>query len=129
MNISLLSTIDHTQRDASMPYVKRNESGEIVSLTQTTDNAHREFLAATSPEIVTFLFNSREIDLSRHVLAESDKDVARITEDLIYLLISKNIILFTELPEAVQEKLLSREKLRSTVAGVMENFLDDNDTL
>ncbi|MEO0444063.1 MAG: hypothetical protein AAFZ92_10045 [Pseudomonadota bacterium] len=112
-----------------MPYVKRNADDRIVSIAQTADNAHSEYLQPTANEIVNFLSDSAEIDLSKDALAESDKDIARITEDLIQLLISKNIILFTELPGAVQQKLLSREKLRSSLNGVMDDFLDDEESI
>lgn len=112
-----------------MPYVKRDSDRNIHSITQYSDSDHQEFLAATSSEIVDFLTQQNEESLSKDVLAESDKDIARVTEDLINLLISKNIILFTELPEAVQAKLLRREKLRSSLNGVMDDFLDDNELL
>lgn len=60
-------------------------------------------------------------------LKSSDLDIARITEDLIYLLVQKNVILFTELPEIVQEKLLSRETLRDKLSGVMLSPLSDDE--
>jgi len=62
-------------------------------------------------------------------LQKSDADIARVTEDLIYLLVQKNIILFTELPEAVQAKLLSREKLRDELSGRVVSPLSDDETI
>lgn len=112
-----------------MPYIKRNDDHSIHSIAQHKDNDHQEYLAATASDVVNFLSNQKEVDLSKHALAESDKEIARITEDLINLLISKNVILFTELPDAVQQKLLGREKLRSSLNGVMDNFLDDDELL
>jgi hypothetical protein len=112
-----------------MPYIRRDSNGSILSLTQTMDSLHQEYIHPTEKELIEFLTGKEQIDLSKSALAESDKDIARVTEDLINLLISKNIILFTELPEAVQQKLLGREKLRSNLTGVMENFLDDDESL
>ncbi len=112
-----------------MPYIKRNSDGSIVSLSHVSDEFHQEQISATSNEIVEYLSKQKEMELSKSALAESDKDIARVTEDLINLLISKNIILFTELPQAVQEKLLGREKLRSSLNGVMDNFLDDDESI
>ena len=112
-----------------MPYIKRNADQTIHSIAQQRDEEHQEFVAATDSDIVDFLSGQKEATLSKHALAESDKDIARVTEDLVNLLISKNIILFTELPEAVQQKLLSREKLRSSLNDVMDNFLDDDELL
>lgn len=112
-----------------MPYIKRNNDGSICSLTHVANEEHQEYLQATSSEIAAFLSENDEDNLSKIALAESDRELARVTEDLINLLISKNIILFTELPEAVQQKLLNRERMRSSLHKVIDNFLDEDDSL
>jgi len=112
-----------------MPYIKRNDDHSIHSIAQNKDDDYPEYLAATESELVSFLSGQQETDSSKLALAESDKEIARVTEDLINLLISKNIILFTELPNAVQKKLLGREKLRSSLNGIMDNFLDEDELL
>ena len=112
-----------------MPYVQLDSNGYILSLRQTIDDDHQEYKRPTDPDVINFLTRNEEKSQSKNVLAESDKDIARASEDLIYLLISKNIILFTELPDALQNKLLGREKLRSSLHGVMDNFLDDGEVL
>jgi len=65
----------------------------------------------------------------RLALQESDAEVARITEDLVYLLVKKNVILFTELPEVVQEKLISREKLRSKLQASISPIISEDETI
>ena len=112
-----------------MPYVKRDDDGNIISIAQIVDKNHIEYMSATNVELVAFISGMNESTLSKSALEESDKDIARVTEDLIHLLIEKNIILFTELPEAVQSKLLSREKLRSSLNNVIDNILDDNESI
>ncbi len=112
-----------------MPYIKRNSDGSISSLSLSLNDEHLEHIAATDYELIDFLSFNNETELSKHALAESDKDIARVTEDLIHLLISKNIILFTELPPAVQQKILGREKLRSSITDVIDNFLIDDESL
>ena len=62
-------------------------------------------------------------------LEGSDASLARVTEDLISLLVKKGTILFTELPEAVQEKLLEREKLRHKLGSTRVSLLSDDETL
>ncbi|WP_156495336.1 MULTISPECIES: hypothetical protein [unclassified Oleiphilus] len=62
-------------------------------------------------------------------LQDSDVDLARVTEDLISLLVQKGIILFTELPSAVQAKLVDREKLREKLGQVNVSILSEGDTL
>jgi len=65
----------------------------------------------------------------RLALQESDAEVARITEDLVHLLVKKNVILFTELPEVVQEKLISREKLRSKLQTSISPIISEDETI
>lgn len=112
-----------------MPYIKRNNSGEITALYRESPDSGAEHLPPNHPEIVAFLENNGDSQDSISALSESDKDIARVTEDLIHLLISKNLILFTELPVPVQKKLLAREKLRDSLQGSLDDFLDANDTL
>lgn len=112
-----------------MPYIERNTDGLVISLKQVADENHREFLAPTHTEIVEFLAGACQLDHAKNTLQESDHDFARATEDLIHLLVQKNIILFTELPSAVQQKILGREKLRSNLNGNTDNFLDDGESI
>lgn len=111
-----------------MPYVIRNTHGEITALLRDSAIGAEEFLSQSDPEIEAFLNNCSRED-PKLALADSDKDIARITEDLIHLLTSKNLILFTELPTAVQQKLLNREKLRSSLHGAIDNFLDEDESI
>lgn len=113
-----------------MPFIKRNTNGRIVSLHATAGEASEE-LNANHPEVEHFLAHSTHPtpNAYKQALAESDQDVARITEDLIHLLIAKNQILFTELPPVVQKKLLDRERMRSHLQEKEDNFLDESELL
>jgi hypothetical protein len=64
-----------------------------------------------------------------NALALSDAELARVTEDLITVLVRKGAILFTDLPEAVQTKLLDREALRSKLENNKVSFLSEDETL
>ena len=64
-----------------------------------------------------------------HALAQSDAELARVTEDLITVLVKKGAILFTDLPDAVQAKLLDREALRSKLEDNRVSFLSEDETL
>ncbi len=113
-----------------MPFIKRDDSGAIFSIKREADTEHSEFLTPTHPEIVTFLTSTDTSEqTAKAALSESDQDFARATEDLIYLLIKKNMILFTDLPPEVQAKMSGREKLRSNLNDSPYNFLDDSDLL
>jgi hypothetical protein len=115
-----------------MPYFQRDPNGMIVSLRRERGNEHTEFLAPTHPEIIAFLTASKEQQdnsKAKETLSESDQDFARATEDVINLLIEKNIILFTDLPPEVQAKMAGREKLRSNLKNSPYNFLDNSDSI
>jgi hypothetical protein len=115
-----------------MPYIHRDIDGSIVSLKRTADDEHADFLSATHTEVIDFLTNGTELDANtsaKETLIESDQGFARATEDLIHLLIKKNMILFTELPAAVQSKMLAREKLRSNLNDSPYNFLDNSESI
>lgn len=62
-------------------------------------------------------------------LAKSDAELARVTEDLISLLVKKGTILFTDLPDAVQTKLLDREALRNQLSSQPVSFLSEDETI
>lgn len=113
-----------------MPYVKRDEEGKIIALFHSEQKEAREFLPPHNSEIIQFLTSETGTEMDvLHALAKSDSDIARVTEDLIALLIEKQVILFTELPVAVQQKLINRARLRATLNAEENNFLDDEDSL
>ena len=115
-----------------MPYAERNDTGEVISLHQFPRNSDNEYLEPSDPEVISFLQHSshqsslglQETDLIQ-ALTTSDREIARVTEDLITLLVEKKVIIFTELPEAVQRQLLEREKLRAVLNGDGNELLDD----
>jgi hypothetical protein len=116
----------------AMPFFKRDINSTIMSLKREQDSTHTEFLALTHPEVIGFLTTEKknsDDDNAKKNLSESDQDFARATEDLIHLLIQKNIILFTELPLEVQAKMSGRENLRSNLQDSPYNFLDNSDSI
>ncbi len=60
-------------------------------------------------------------------LADSDAGLARVTEDLIDILINRGVIQFTDFPPAAQAKLLERRQTRATLSRRLR-LLDDNDS-
>ena len=105
-----------------MPFVKRDESGKIdaVSINESADFA--EFLEAESAELEVFLENARP---SADSLRESDSDLVRVLEDLIEMLTAKGVIMFTELPESAQQKILFRKRLRTDRTNALDLLGDE----
>lgn len=97
-----------------MPYVQRDAHGNIQALWKEAQPDASEFLAPEHPEIEAFMRLDSGI---AEAGAFSDWQMVRVIEDLIDLLIRKNLIVLTELPQAVQQKLLLQRRMRERVFG------------
>jgi hypothetical protein len=111
-----------------MPYVSRNGAGEIIGLHHSPPEAGAEWLEGDHPQIKEFLAAFTPGERTRRSLSDSDADMIRVIEDLVELLIAKNVFTFTELPEAVQHKLGSRRRLREDL-GMLANLIDKDDKI
>ena len=106
-----------------MLYALRNTQGRIVSLSETMQEG-AEPADLKNPDVLAFLSVNDDTVTPDAYLGHSDLAIARIVEDLIELLVSRNLIIFTDLPDAAQRKLLTR-KLARTLINQDE---DDTDT-
>lgn len=91
-----------------MPYVLRAADGSIKALFQSAEGEAQEYLPQGSPEVQTFL--GTESDGA--ALGDLDQDLIRVLEDLIDVLIHKNLLRITDLPPEAQSKLLTRKRVR-----------------
>lgn len=105
-----------------MPYVKRDPAGCIIAASNTPTESGDEEIAVGSPELLEFM---RKMGLDQGTLQESDMRLVRVLEDLIDLLIDRDVIRFTDLPLPVQEKLMERRSLRQTLGAL--NLLGGTD--
>jgi len=112
-----------------MLYVDRNRAGEIIAVhRQIQGEKEGERLSLLNEEVLSFLGRSGEIDSLAQLLALTDDSIIRVLEDLIDLLIRKNVILFTELPEEAQEKIRERKQARQKISAD-SIMIDDEDIL
>ena len=105
-----------------MLYVKRDGEGRIVAVSEVADQGFTEAEGVDEAELRRFLSSAGLVPAS---LQASDQDFIRVLDDVIQLLIDKRVILFTELPESAQEKVLLRRQLRSEL-GVALNLIGDD---
>lgn len=106
-------------------YIKRNQDGAIIAISQIEADDISEYLNDNSDELHLYLQSLRPSQMAS--LEQSDQTMARVMEDVINLLVEQGTIRFTDLPEAAQTKLLSRRKLRGQRQGM--NLLDDGDNI
>ena len=111
-----------------MPYVQRNNQGGIVNLSDTLLDGESQWLDLDHPDVVDFLQQPSNQSELKQSLASSDGDMVRVVEDLIDLLMEKQVFVFTELPEAVQTKLNARKKLRHDVNAI-SNLIGEDDNI
>ena len=96
-----------------MPYVRRNEQGEIISVSKEATSNDDELLPNNDSELMQFLSSGLTEDNPLHYLIKSDLDLTRVLEDLIDLMVHKGIINFTDFPDSAQHKLMARRKARA----------------
>jgi len=105
-----------------MAFILKDTQGKVIAASATKHpGTNWVFVEDTSKEYLVFLENSlAQSDPFR----ESDIHLARVLEDLITLLTERNIIRFTDLPEAAQKRLNDRRSMRSKTQ--LTNILDDS---
>ncbi len=112
-----------------MPYVTRDESGKVIAIFRSPTEEATEELAADDPEIAEFMAAGGTSESIKWELFASDLLMGRLTEDLIDVLIEKNVLAFTDLSEAAQKKLLRRRNLREKLQSIDSLVSDEGSVL
>ncbi|MCP3852564.1 MAG: hypothetical protein GY694_20395 [Gammaproteobacteria bacterium] len=109
-----------------MPFVKRDPEGKIIGLFCKEQKDTSEELSSNNKEIINFLENNDYKEYTNHLLNQSDTNFIRVLEDLIDVLLDKHILLLTDLPDAAQQKLLKRKKIRKEhIESIISEDEDD----
>ena len=96
-----------------MPYVQRNATGKIESVHRHPQPHATEFLEAGDPQLLAFFDGSSEPETFEGL----DAQFVRVAEDLVEVLLAKNLITITDLPPEAQAKLFARKSFRERSAG------------
>ncbi len=106
-----------------MPYVLRDASGKIVKVS-IRGLVGAEMLPHNHPQILDFLRqrgqDPKQVDEALNELRRSDVEMARAIEDVVMILLKKNIIKMTDLPKPVQDRISFRVKQRITIQDVYD---------
>ncbi|WP_410498899.1 hypothetical protein [Chitinibacter sp. S2-10] len=106
-----------------MVFVERSSDGEIIAIYRAEqENAH-ELLSSSDPQVLSFIGSNSE------VLSHSDMDLIRVIEDIVDVMIAKNLLRLTDLPLAAQKKLLSRKTLRQHLSNSLDLLVDNDQGL
>lgn len=115
-----------------MPYVSRDASGLVSGIFLKSHPEAAEFLPGDHSDILQFFGGVLPENLEKQALFDlthSDIEFIRVIEDVVDLLIDKKILTFTDLPEKVREKILSRNDARGRLAGSNELVVPDEGIL
>lgn len=112
-----------------MLYAQRDEDGNIVALFSSPRDDTLYPVSAHDPEVLQFVQENESGEISREFLSTTDANLVRVVEDLIELLVTKNLIMITELPDAVQRKLDIRRFARATLREDPNPMVDQEDIL
>jgi hypothetical protein len=105
-----------------MAYVFKNAQGTVVAASASENLGEGWALVEdNAKEYLEFLENS----LAKNApFRESDIQLARVLEDLISMLIERNLIRFTDFPQAAQKRLNDRQSMRKKTQ--LSRLIDEN---
>lgn len=106
-----------------MLYAKRNPEGQIESLSREKNHGG-EALPADHPDVLAFL---RAGGAAQEAFNSLDASLVRVLEDLVDVLISRNVIRITDLPPEAQKKLFERKRFRDSTRGNALKLVPDAD--
>lgn len=106
-----------------MIYINRDENGKIKDIDFSEKEGY-EKNSIFNEEIKQFIIDSNNKDLIKMTMMKLDLEMVRVSEDIVEILIQKGIMLFTDLPEAVQNKLLFKRFLRESLSSDDKYFMD-----
>ena len=103
-----------------MAFVKRNQQKEIIALYTESGENHREELPLNSDEVSHFLKNLAQETPNYLDLLQSDLEFIRVIDDLIEVLLKKNIIAITDFPKPVLAKMMTRKGIRDQLSPLTD---------
>ena len=101
-----------------MPYAQRNPDGTIFALFAQKNDTAKELLRPDHPDIQLFLYPGTET--ARTKMQASDMEMARVVEDLIHVLIEKDVINLESLPGPTRQKIERRKSAREAISRALE---------
>ena len=98
-----------------MLFALRDEKQSIIAVSERKLTDDWEHIELEDEALHAFLQKNPAI--GSKVMQAADADFIRVLEDVIDLLVDKQVIQFTELPNPVQTKLLNRRRYREEMRG------------
>ena len=111
-----------------MLYIKLSDNDEILDIDFSPSEDLKE-ISLHDPKLAFYIQNSENSDeIIQKVLNNLDLSMVRVIEDVIDIMIDKNMMLFTDLPDAVQNKILFKKAIRS-ISNKDTSIIEDTEEL
>lgn len=95
-----------------MFYAERDKEGKIIAIRSGSALRHEDADPLSDEELQDFLAGEYGRGAYESLLRAADKKMIRVLDDLVELLVRKNLIMFTDLPLEAREKLGLRREAR-----------------
>jgi hypothetical protein len=115
-------------KDRHIPFVKRNQAGEVIAAYAEAQPDAGEYLAPDSAELSPLVSAASAEAGTVQAMTESDLDLVRVLEDLVNALLHKNVIQPTYLPEEARAKILQRQRMRGELDELTGLLVEDEPT-
>ena len=106
-----------------MPYIIRSETGKIIKASARV-LVGGDLVPHNHPEIIEFLRqrgqDPAQVEAALTELRRTDGEMARAVEDIIMVLLKKNIVKMTDLPKPVQDRMAFRVKQRVLIQDIYD---------
>lgn len=103
-----------------MVYVERDAAGRILRVETEPFEGMSGTLAWQSAELDSWLSAQEEVRRRLNQLKSSDHEMIRVLEDVVGLLVERDIIRFTDLPEIARIKLDERAVARAEIEALRD---------
>lgn len=105
-----------------MVYVQRDEAGRLLRVETSPFAEMSGTLAWQSDELERWLCAQEEVRRRLNELKSSDHEMIRVLEDVVGLLVERDIIRFTDLPEIARTKLDERAVARAEIEALRDTM-------
>jgi hypothetical protein len=98
--------------ETAMFYAERDQAGTIIAIKRYPGGDNVDQKPLSEQEVEAFLASEFGRTSYEVMLRAADQKMIRVLDDLIDVLVRKNIIMLTDLPDEAREKLGSRQEVR-----------------
>jgi hypothetical protein len=105
-----------------MVYVQRDSAGKLLRISETSFPEMTGDEPLSTEDVSIWLRAQQELHSRLEILHRSDLATIRVLEDLVNLLVEKNVITYQELPETARKKLDERALVRADLEAIEDTF-------